>query len=104
MKICPKCRTKYENGSAFCGSCGAQLKDICPKCGSHIQNGQKFCGSCGSKLQNHQITNKIEFIAPFCGFVSQYYHRYIRPDEKELFIVSVISLAVFLIFVLIRLF
>lgn len=56
---CPKCHSKIEIGSKFCGICGHSLKTagnetkedvvICDKCGATFNKNAKFCPECGNK-------------------------------------------------------
>ncbi len=51
--ICPKCGTKYPNGTRFCSACGTQLtleKKKCSKCGHENEPNAGFCSNCGNKL------------------------------------------------------
>jgi len=48
--ICPRCRTRNQEGRRFCGRCGARLARLCPAC--RFANGaeDRFCGGCGAAL------------------------------------------------------
>lgn len=54
MKLCPNCKTEYDDDSMFCNKDGTQLvlKDElkCPKCGRVFPMGTAFCSGCGTKL------------------------------------------------------
>jgi uncharacterized OB-fold protein len=49
---CPACGHSNRPEAAFCGNCGASLKQeiLCPQCGASNQPGQKFCDACGQML------------------------------------------------------
>lgn len=49
---CPKCGSKNNSTSKFCGNCGNQLTVTtkCPFCSADIPIGMNFCGKCGQKL------------------------------------------------------
>ncbi len=52
--ICPQCGAKVEEGTKFCGLCGAKICSAvpgkCPSCGAQNDPKMKFCGQCGTKL------------------------------------------------------
>lgn len=56
---CPQCQFENEEGSKFCGNCGATLvtsttlplgQIYCPRCGDPNVQGDVFCGNCGARL------------------------------------------------------
>ncbi len=54
MKLCPNCKTEYDDDSMFCNKDGTQLvlkEELkCPKCGRVFPMGTAFCSGCGTKL------------------------------------------------------
>lgn len=58
MRICPYCGKPAEDGSRFCGNCGASIPApapqaaaqemiFCPNCGERIPANSAFCPNCG---------------------------------------------------------
>ena len=50
---CPQCQAENEDGSSFCGDCGAALpaqQIRCAACGAANPGDSEFCGDCGSRL------------------------------------------------------
>lgn len=47
---CPQCQFENEEGSKFCGNCGAALSinQPIPAATSTVHSGQVFCASCGT--------------------------------------------------------
>jgi class 3 adenylate cyclase/tetratricopeptide (TPR) repeat protein len=51
--VCPACQRANPEDAAFCGGCGAPLRDAtnCPACGRDNPPGQAFCNGCGQRLE-----------------------------------------------------
>lgn len=54
--ICEQCGTEIPKGSAFCSSCGAQVRQPsfvkCSKCGAELPLGTRFCIKCGTRIED----------------------------------------------------
>jgi len=55
LKTCPKCNSKNDPESVFCGECGEKFEETtvnnyCPDCGTLNKGKNKFCEKCGIKL------------------------------------------------------
>lgn len=57
MKVCPNCKTEYEDIATVCSDCGAELVaalpelsplDICDTCGREAPMDMDFCPHCGT--------------------------------------------------------
>lgn len=74
--ICKKCGAENEEGTVFCGTCGARLdgKIKCPTCGKYIDPNNVFCPECGARTDGKKPCPKCgtlvknEQFCPTCGF------------------------------------
>ena len=61
MRVCPNCRTTYQDKVQFCPACGGKTEELsaqaaapasrdlfCPNCGEKVELGVAFCGNCGA--------------------------------------------------------
>lgn len=59
---CSSCQFTVQEGSKFCGECGASLTRICPSCNNSNPAGASFCSECGTGLVTGKA--KSEAVAP----------------------------------------
>ena len=77
---CPVCGTLNESDSAFCYSCGSDLRGakevkptprpvICSVCGTANESDALFCSSCGNDLRAKQKKSKLWIVFLVIGLV-----------------------------------
>ncbi len=49
--VCPKCKARVDENSAFCPKCGQNLTNACKACGKAMPPGATYCPSCGAKVE-----------------------------------------------------
>ena len=68
MPNCPECNFPYEEGQAFCNTCGCKLpvtikQKVCPVCGNTLLENTKVCNICGTPVSVPQDTTAAEELA-----------------------------------------
>ena len=68
MPNCPECNFPYEEGQAFCNTCGCKLpvtikQKVCPVCGNTLLENTKVCNICGTPVSAPQDTTAAEELA-----------------------------------------
>lgn len=72
-RICPICKSDFEEGAKFCSKCGCDLQKeyltspVCPQCGREYPDGTRFCDDDGSRL-----TTKDKLV-PKCSICGKIY-------------------------------
>ncbi len=76
MPACPSCGKSVGEMDAFCGACGAGLKEICQICSGTMPVGAAFCVRCGSEAKpastecrscGARINTAVMSYCPQCG-------------------------------------
>jgi len=61
--ICSGCGIQVREGSKFCPSCGARMRETdrssCPQCGAELRLGSSFCSSCGARDMANEEQEEI---------------------------------------------
>ena len=60
---CPSCGSATQDGSQFCGDCGAPLPRCCAACGRENPAGKRFCVGCGAPLTNAAASRRSSSVA-----------------------------------------
>lgn len=99
--ICNKCGAENEEGTVFCGTCGARLdgKIKCPTCGKYIDPNNVYCPECGARTDGKKTCPKCGSVVegkfcPKCGTAVDKDGRIENAKTKK--ILSIVSNALFL--------
>lgn len=99
--ICNKCGAENEEGTVFCGTCGARLdgKIKCPTCGKYIDPSNVYCPECGARTDGKKTCPKCGSVVegkfcPKCGTAVDKKERIENVKTKK--ILSIVSNALFL--------
>ncbi len=78
MKLCPKCKTEYENNRMFCPRCGSKLvekikQSYCVYCGEKVDSVSDFCSFCGNRLLKFNKRKEVSSLK-VCSHCNVEYH------------------------------